>query len=172
MKSLRTPVQATPQPHRPQDNTPTLADDYFSKLILGHERRFERVVRVAKSITEFRHQEFAGPNRVYNGESPLKTPIALAQAILETMLLKQDTKSYRYDLLYFSNAVDQYNSRQLEVSQGRRNKSVAFDEISRGDKKKRETARRMYSDACRYLEILETGGPGSLLSIDAASKSE
>jgi hypothetical protein len=101
----------------------------------------------------------------------LETSIARAEAIFAMISSNQDTKAYRYNLLYFSNAVDQYESLQLEVSQGRRNKSVAFDIISRGDKKKREIARRTYSDACRYLECSEIGGPGSLLSMNAA-KSE
>ncbi|CAN9285105.1 unnamed protein product [Alternaria alternata] len=81
---------------------------------------------------------------------------------------KQETINYRYNLLYFSNAVDQYDSLHLEVSEGRSNKSVAFDTISKGDKKRREIARRTYADACRYLELLETGGPGSLLSMNAS----
>jgi hypothetical protein len=169
-KSLRTPVQATPQPHRPWD-TPTSAEEYFECLIPDQEKRLRRVVKVAQHIAEFRHQEIVSPDRVYNEDSSLQTPIARVEAIFEMILSKQDTKSYRYNLLYFSNAVDQYESLQLKVSRGRRNKSVAFDTIARGDKKKREIARRTYSDACRYLECSEIGGPGSLLSMNAA-KSE
>lgn len=166
INSLRTPVQATPQPHRPRD-TLTSAKEYFERLIPDQEKRLKRVVKVAQHIAEFRHQEIVGPDRVYDGASILETPIARAEAIFEMISSKQDTKSYRYNLLYFSNAVDQYESLQLELSQGRRNKSVAFDTISRGDKKRRETARRTYSDACRYLECSEIGGPGSLLSMNA-----
>jgi hypothetical protein len=193
INSLRTPVQAASQPHQSRD-TSTSAEEYFQRLIPDHTNRLRRVVKVAEHITKFQDQEIVGPGSVYDEDSILETPItrpeeivgprgvynedsvlensiARAEAIFEMISAKQDTKVYRYNLLYFSNAVDQYESLQLEVSQGRRNKSVAFDTISRGDKKKRETTRRTYADACRYLECSEIGGPGSLLSMNAA-KSE
>jgi hypothetical protein len=165
-KSLRTLVQATSQPQQLQNAT-TSAEEYFRSLIPNHEIRLKRVIKVAQRIAKFQHQEFVVPDRACSAISIPKTPIAWVEATFERILSKQDTRSYRYNLLYFSNAVDQYDSLQLEVSQGRSNKSVAFDIISRGDKKKREIVRRTYADACRYLELLETGGPGSLLSINA-----
>ncbi|EMD85883.1 hypothetical protein COCC4DRAFT_28984 [Bipolaris maydis ATCC 48331] len=187
---LRTPVPATQQPHQPRD-TPTPAEEYFRNLIPEEGNRLRRLVKVAQRITEFQIQEVVDPDRVYDEdsieeipiiqtgtiigpgsicdeESILKTSIARATAIFEKISPKQDTKVYRYNLLYFSNAVDQYECVQLALSQGRRKKSIAFDTISRGDKKKREIARRTYSDACRYLECSEIGGPGSLLSMNAA----
>jgi hypothetical protein len=169
-KFLRAPVQATPQPHQLQNATAS-PEEYFRLLIPYHEKRFKRLIKVAQCITNFQHGESVDSHRVYNAISIPETPIARAEAIFERIMSKQDTRTYRYNLLYFSNAVDQYNSLQLEVSQGRSNKSVAFDTISKGDKKKREIARRTYADACRYLELLETGGPGSLLSMNA-TKSE
>lgn len=187
---LRTPVLATQQPHQPRD-TPTSAEEYFRNLIPEQGNRLRRLVKVAQRITEFQIQEIVDPCRVYDEdsieetpitrtgaiispgsicdqESILKTSIARATAIFEKISPKQDTKAYRYNLLYFSNAVDQYESVQLVLSQGRGKKSIAFDTISRGDRKKREIARRTYSDGCRYLECSEIGGPGSLLSMNAA----
>ncbi|EUC40886.1 hypothetical protein COCMIDRAFT_9320 [Bipolaris oryzae ATCC 44560] len=184
---LRTPVPATQQPPR---DTPTSAEEYFRNLIPEQGNRLRRLVKVAQRITEFQIQEIVDPGGVYDEdsieetsitrigaiispgsicdeESILKTSIARATAIFEKISPKQDIKVYRYNLLYFSNAVDQYESVQLVLSQGRRKKSIAFDTISRGDKKKREIARRTYSDACRYLECSEIGGPGSLLSMNA-----
>jgi hypothetical protein len=169
-KFLRAPVQATPQPHQLQNAT-TSPEEYFRPLIPYHEKRFKRLIKVAQCITKFQHGESVDSHKVYSAISIPETPIARAEAIFERIMSKQETINYRYNLLYFSNAVDQYDSLQLEVSQGRSNKSVAFDTISKGDKKKREIARRTYADACRYLELLETGGPGSLLSMNA-TKSE
>lgn len=190
INSLRTPVPATPQPHQSRD-TLISAERYFRTLVPDKGNRFKRLVKVAQRITEFRIQESVDPGRVYDEDSIVETPIirtgavvgpgsiseedlilkssiARAEAIFEKISSKQDTKAYRYNLLYFSNAVDQYESLQLAVSQGRGNKSIAFDKISRGDQKKREIAKRTYADASRYLRCSEIGGPGSLLSITAA----
>lgn len=193
INSLRTPVPATLQPHQPHQprDTPTSAEEYFRNLIPDKGNRLKRLIKVAQRITEFQIQDIVDLGRVYNEDSIVETPItqtgaivgpgsicdedsiletsiARAEEIFKRISSKQDTKAYRYNLLYFSNAVDQYESLQLVVSQGRRNKSIAFDTISKGDQKKREIARRIYSDACRYLECSETGGPGSLLSMNAA----
>jgi len=166
INSLRTPVQATPEPHRSRD-TLSSAEQYFERLIPDQKNRLTRVVKVAQHIAQFRYQEIVDRNRVDYNDSIRETPLARVQAIYEKLSSKQDSKSYRYNLLYFSNAVDQYESLQLQVAQGRRNKSVAFDEISNRNPKTRETVRRMYSDAGRYLECSEIGGPGSLLTMNA-----
>jgi hypothetical protein len=167
-KSLRAPVQATPQPHQLQNAT-TSAEEYFKRFITCQEQRLKRVVKFAQHIAEFQHQESVVIDGAYSASSIQETPIALVKATFERISSKQDPRLYRCNLLYFGNAVDQLETMPLEGSQGRSNKSVAFDLISQCDKKKRNIVGKMYSHACRHLELLETGGPGSLLSMNAPS---
>jgi hypothetical protein len=139
-------------------------------LISDNEQRLIKVLQLVHIIAKSEHQKFAAPDNFHNKDFLSGTPIERAEAIYQR-IKKPTNLAYRYDLLYFSNAVDQHNSLQPTVSQGRGYKSAAFDAISEGDDTKRKLATRMYNDACQYLKLLEAGGPGLLLLLDTVPKS-
>ncbi|KAG9186458.1 hypothetical protein G6011_09566 [Alternaria panax] len=142
---------------------------YFETLSISGNRknRLYRVAqRIAKTETHGEHYEFR-PFEPSGKKDSFTTAKEMYQILVGSSNITVALPIRVYHV-YFADAVDRYEMSLSDSSVGRSMKSLALDKLAKDLKVTRPNVASMYKMGCKYLTCMETGGPGSLLSIDGA----
>jgi hypothetical protein len=145
---------------------------YFKTLDIPKKRK-DRLSRVAQRIAKTGIHKGCYGIKTFESSIP-RDSFATAKEMYQVLVntsQKEVATSHRIYYLYFADAVDRYELSLSDSSVGRSMKSLALDKLAEDLKATRPEVASMYTMGCKYLTCMETGGPGSLFSIDGA-KSE